>query len=207
MTINPECLCRRQLCPRINNRCEPPELVHGRRLGAGTMVFDVFPTGGPTPMRRNALIVALAVPTVLTAACGGGGGDGGSGGDDSRPKPIEIPYAQPEVIVDGTPLAGVDPKAYTCDADPGSSVVLMGPQAMDGGIGMTLTKSQPRVVDNFTFTVDGVMYSAKATRPTTTAELSRDGDRYIIKGTAQSYDVEPPLFKNFTATIKCKDAD
>jgi lipoprotein LpqH len=66
--------------------------------------------------------------------------------------------------------------------------------------------NEPRTVQSFTFTVDGVMYSAAANRPTTRAELSHDGDRYTIKGTAQSFDVEPPLLKEFTASVTCKSA-
>lgn len=83
----------------------------------------------------------------------------------------------------------------------------MGPQPKDGGIGLILSKTEPRNVQSFTFTADGVMYSAAANRPSTRADLTRDGDRYTIKRTAQSYDVEPPLLKDFTASVTCKGAN
>lgn len=155
-------------------------------------------------MRRCTLLAftTLSAMGTLLTACGADGGRDGKA--DDRPKPIGLPYAEPQVVVDGAPLAGLDPKMFTCQDKPGQRIILSGPDVKDGGLGLTLSVDEPRTLKSFSFKLDGVQYSAADNRPNTKASVTHDGDRYTIEGVAQSWDVEPAVFKPFTASFTCK---
>ena len=153
---------------------------------------------------RRRFVMSLVVASCVGLTAVGCSDTDTPQGDQSRPKlsKIEIPDAELSATVEGQPLPDVDLTTFQCYNE-SDFISLHGQDPTDGqpGLAVNLQPGNPPKVENVSFGLDGVLYTAKAGKGT--AEVTQDGSRITISGTAESYDLAEPLTKRFEVSATC----
>lgn len=159
---------------------------------------------------RQRFVLSLVVASCVGVVAVGCSEPDTSQGAPSRSKlnlsKIEIPDAELSVTVDGQPLPDVDLTKFQCYRT-SDDIYVHGQDPTDGrpGLAVDLQPGNPPKVEGVSFAIDGVNYTADFYKGS--AEVTQDGSRITIRGTAESYDLTPPVTKRYeiAVTLRLKD--
>lgn len=160
--------------------------------------------GGEVMANRQRFVMSLVAASCVGLMAVGCSDSDTPQGDQSRPKlsKIEIPDAGLSATVEGQPLPDVDLTKFQCYNE-SDLISLHGQDPTDGqpGLAVNLQPGNPPKVESVSFAIDGVNYAAKFGKGS--AEVTQDGSRITIRGTAESYDLAAPLTKRFEISATC----
>lgn len=157
-------------------------------------------------MKRNRT-AAAALGAVIALTAAGCGNDMSMAGGADRTSITRIPMEETVTLtVDGKAVPVQAAEDYSCkEHDGGRRVQLYNWSGGTPTPGPTAEVAiGPAIADaSVSFGADGVRYSVAENRPGTSARGSKNGDEYVVEGTARSWDVTPELLKPFRITFTC----
>lgn len=155
---------------------------------------------------RQRFVLSLVVASCVGVVAVGCSESDTSQGAPSRSKlnlsKIEIPDDEVSATVDGQPLPGVDLTKFQCYRT-SDDISVHGQDPTDGqpGLGVDLQPGDPLKLDHLSFGLDGVLYATQYGKGSAT--VTEDGSRITIRGTAESYDLTPPVTKRYEIAVTC----
>ena len=168
--------------------------------------------------RLAAAVIGVTAGATLLMACSSNSGTSGSSGTSKSSAPASTASAggaqvsnggAASVKVEGSDLAGLDPKSVTCVKQGGTIDIGTGAPGPQQAVAVVMTDEATPKVQSVALVVDGNALAVSDTggMKVGSADVKVDGSTYTISGQAQGADMKNPMAgmisKQFTITVTC----